>query len=245
MILVFGGTTEGRKAMALLEQAGLPYCYSTKSEVEIPSQTYGTYRYGALSALELRAFCTENEVKVIIHASHPFATVLHQTIADAGLPVLRFEREYPERTNHPLVHYFDTYDAALDYLSVHPVSNLLALTGVQTISQLSKYWSKHITWCRILPRVSSMEQALAAGFPAEQLISEMPGNEAALIAKHDIGGILTKESGESGLLSVKINEALQAGIPIFIISKPVMPAEFISVNEQTLLDHLKVYEVCH
>lgn len=245
MILVFGGTTEGRKVMALLEQAGLPYCYSTKSAIEIPPQTYGTYRSGALTTTALQEFCADNKVRVIVHASHPFATVLHQTIADAGLPVLRFERAYPARTVHPLVHYFDSYDAALDYLVVHPVEKLLALTGVQTISQLSNYWLKHKTLFRILPRESSLEQALAAGFVREDLIMEMPGNEAALISLHGITGILTKESGESGLLSVKIHEALQAGIPIFIISRPALPEGFIPVNEHDLLDHLNGYLVCH
>lgn len=244
MILVFGGTTEGKKAMALLEQAGLPYCYSTKSEVEIPRQAFGTYRFGALTTAALREFCALHRVNVIIHASHPFATVLHQTIADAGLPVLRFERVYPARTVHPLVHYFDSYDAALEYLSVHPVKKLLALTGVQTIGPLRSYWLKHETVFRILPRESSMQQALAAGFPATHLVSEMPGNEASLIDTHAITGILTKESGESGLLSVKIREALLAGIPIFILSKPALPAGFIPVNEHTLLDHLKDYVPC-
>ncbi|WPQ61064.1 precorrin-6A/cobalt-precorrin-6A reductase [Chitinophaga sancti] len=244
MILVFGGTTEGRKTMALLEQAGLPYCYSTKSEIDMPSQTYGTYRHGALTPAALQAFCKDQGVRVIVHASHPFATVLHQAIAEAGLPVLRFEREYPARTVHPLVNYFESYDAAMDYLSVHPVKKLLALTGVQTIRQLTRYWQHNETVFRILPRDSSLEQALAAGFPKEKLIMEMPGNEAALIALHNITGILTKESGESGLLSVKINEALAANIPIFIISRPVMPAGFISVKEDDLLDHLKVYVAC-
>lgn len=244
MILVFGGTTEGRKTMALLEQAGIPYCYSTKSAIDIPSQTHGTYRHGALTTTALQEFCQEQDVRVIVHASHPFATILHQTIAAAGLPVLRFEREYPARTVHPLVHYFDSYEAAMDYLSVHPVKNLLALTGVQTISQLTRYWQHHETFFRILPRDTSMEQALAAGFPKEKLIMEMPGNEAALIAQHHITGILTKESGESGLLSVKINEALTAGIPIFIIARPAMPAGFISVNEHDLLDQLKAQGVC-
>ena len=31
MILVFGGTTEGRKAVEVLEEAGSPYFYSTKT----------------------------------------------------------------------------------------------------------------------------------------------------------------------------------------------------------------------
>ncbi|WP_343669350.1 precorrin-6A/cobalt-precorrin-6A reductase [Chitinophaga sp.] len=244
MILVFGGTTEGRKTITLLEQAGIPYCYSTKSKLEIPPQTYGTYRHGPLTTTALQEFCASNDIRVIIHASHPFATILHQTIAAANLPVLRFEREYPARTIHPLVHYFDSYAEALDYLSIHPVKKLLALTGVQTISQLSKYWHTHETFFRILPRESSLELALSTGFPQERLISEMPGNEAALIASHHITGILTKESGESGLLSVKINAALAAGIPIFIITRPVLPAAFISVHEHNLLDHLKGYGVC-
>ena len=31
MILVFGGTTEGRKAVEVLEEGGSPYFYSTKT----------------------------------------------------------------------------------------------------------------------------------------------------------------------------------------------------------------------
>ena len=31
MILVFGGTTEGRKAVEVLEEGGSPYYYSTKT----------------------------------------------------------------------------------------------------------------------------------------------------------------------------------------------------------------------
>ena len=37
MIIIFGGTTEGRKAVEVLEQAGKPYFYSTRSgEQEVP-----------------------------------------------------------------------------------------------------------------------------------------------------------------------------------------------------------------
>jgi precorrin-6x reductase len=243
MILVFGGTTEGRKTMALLEQAGLRYCYSTKTEVEMPAQTCGSYRHGAMSHGDLREFCESNSVRVIVHAGHPFAVELHETIAGAGLPVLRFERAYPVRMAHALVHYFDDYVEVIAYLLAHPVRRLLALTGVQTIDRLKGYWTQHPVVFRILPRKSSLEMARRTGFPEELLIREMPGNEAELIQQYGITGILTKESGESGLLSVKISEALAAGIPIFIIRRPVMPVGFVPVGEEDLLTELNKHLV--
>lgn len=227
--------------MSLLEAAGIAYWYSTKTEVEIPAQQSGRYRFGAMDAVALKQFCAAENVKVIIHASHPFATVLHETVADVGLPVLRFEREYPERMVHPLVHYFEDYAGVVDYLLAHSVPKLLALTGVQTIDKLRGYWEKQDTVFRILPRDSSLEMAVAMGFPVEQLIREMPGNEAAIIQQYGITGVLTKESGESGLLSVKIHEALQAGIPIYIIKRPVLPAGFEMVREQDLLTRLNPF----
>ena len=239
MILVFGGTTEGKKVAALLEQAGYPYYYSTKTPVLMPSMTYGYCRHGALTPTTLQSFCKTENIKAIIHASHPFATELHDTIATVkDIPVYRFEREFPQRTMHPLVHYFDDYTQALDHLGKHPVSRLLALTGVQTIERLRDYWEAHPTLFRILPRESSLRQALDAGFPEKDLILEMPGNEEEIINHHHITGILTKESGESGLLSVKIATAIKTGIPIFIIARPVLPAGFIPVDEHNLLSHL-------
>lgn len=243
MILVFGGTTEGRKTMALLEKAGVPYCYSTKTEVEIPAQRCGSYRYGAMSPESVREFCEVNEVKVIVHASHPFAVELHKTVAAAGIPVLRFEREYPLRMAHELVHYFEDYADVLQYLSANPVDKLLALTGVQTIDKLRSYWTQHPVLFRILPRESSLTMALEMGFPEASLIRQMPGNEAAIIQQYGIRGILTKESGESGLLSVKIGEALAADIPIFIIKRPAMPDGFVPVGENDLLEQLNKYLV--
>ena len=38
MILVFGGTTEGRKAVEVLEEAGSPYYYSTKTGEQCPAK---------------------------------------------------------------------------------------------------------------------------------------------------------------------------------------------------------------
>jgi len=238
MILIFGGTTEGKIVAKLLEQSGYAFCYSTKTETDYQP---GEYRSGAFTKESLEAFCETRNIKLVIHASHPFATELHKTIHDAvKVPVLRFERTYPEHIHHPLVKYFDDYNTAINYLLHNPV-RLLALTGVQTIPKLKEYWQKHYTIFRILPRESSVQQAIAAGFPEEQLLAEMPGdnNELQIIQRFDIQGIITKESGESGFLSIKIKAAQEAGIPILIIKRPSLPETFIPVHdEQELLNQL-------
>jgi precorrin-6A/cobalt-precorrin-6A reductase len=247
MILVFGGTTEGKKVAGILEKKECPYFYSTKTEIELPYSRYGTYRFGAFSANSLIAFCSSNKITKIIHASHPFAEELHQTIhqgAEAlNIPVLRYERLNPEKAKHDLLKYISSYELALNYLEEHNHKNVLALTGVQTIEKLKPYWKNNNMFFRILPRESSLKSAENVGFPIENLIQEMPGDnlehELALIRKHHINCILTKESGESGFLHIKIEAALQSNIPMLILERPQLPSTFISVwNEDDLISQL-------
>jgi len=244
MILVFGGTTEGKKVAGILEQSGYQFCYSTKTETDFQP---GNYRFGAFTKESLADFCEEKNIQVIINASHPFAEGLHQTIYEAvAVPVLRFERNYPERLQHPLIHYVPSYPAAIEYLNTHPVSNLLALTGVQTIEKLKPYWLKdsgvpRTTIFRILPR--SVAIAAEAGFPVENLILEMPTDdlqhELSIIHQYHIDGIITKESGDSGFLFVKIAAAIHTGIPIIIITRPELPKTFFPVyDDEELLSQL-------
>ncbi|MBW8687085.1 precorrin-6A reductase [Chitinophaga rhizophila] len=243
MILVFGGTTEGKIVAGILEKHGRHYYYSTKTAIAFTPGPYGKYRSGALTAADLQTFCRAQDIKAIVHASHPFAAVLHNTIdtcaRELALPVYRFERRYPERQSDALIRYVASYQEATEWLERHVQGTLLALTGVQTIAPLRHYWEKHHTIFRILPRESSLALARAAGFPVEQLIMEMPGSdlvlETALINTNHIRAILTKDSGESGFISTKIGAALANGIPIVIVERPALPESFIPVTDEASL----------
>ena len=81
MILVFGGTTEGRKAVEVLEEAGSPYFYSTKTGEQNLTLHHGQRIDGALDAEVMQRFCRENDIRLIVDAAHPFASQLHETIA--------------------------------------------------------------------------------------------------------------------------------------------------------------------
>lgn len=246
MILVFGGTTEGKTVAGILEEKGCPYFYSTKTEIAFQGR-YGRYRFGAFDKTALMEFCTTHCIHLIIHASHPFAELLHQTIFEAAqqlsIPVLRYERQFPQRMQHALITYLPSYQNVLDHLNTHPVGTLLALSGVQTIEKLEPYWKKHKTIFRILPRAESRRIAESAKFPEENLIQEMPvddvQHELNIIRNYDIQCILTKESGESGFLSTKIKAALESCTPLLILERPPLPETFIKVfNEKELLHQL-------
>ena len=132
MILVFGGTTEGRKAVEVLEEGGSPYYYSTKTGEQDLTLHHGQRIDGALDAEAMQSFCCEHDIHLMVDAAHPFAVQLHQTIAEVSdalkIPAIRYERIFPERDAS--LEWIDSYEQV-----PHDIKTLLATTGVQSITK--------------------------------------------------------------------------------------------------------------
>lgn len=232
MILIFGGTTEGKKALAVCEEAAKPFYYSTKGDLQKVETAHGIRITGAMDQDRIIFFCKEKNIRLIIDAAHPFAENLHQNIALTSevlnIPVVRLERNYPEHDKDSL--WFDTYQHAIDYLVDQKINNLLALTGVNTIAKLSPYWKEHNCWFRILDREESRTIAKMQSFPPEKLLFYKEDNdELALFKSLSPEAIITKESGVSGGFEAKIRAASQLNIPILIVKRPILSSRFISV----------------
>ena len=216
MILVFGGTTEGKKVIAELSSNGHPFLYTTKTKTDWQPVPGGQYRYGILDEEQLEHLVINEKVSLIINAAHPFATTLHQTIANVATQfqrqVIRIERPTEPKVKHHQVHYVENYDEATTLLKKLGNPKLLALSGVQSIPKLTSYWKKTTTYFRILDRPTSFAIAKASHFPQAQIIAGYPSlaleEEITLIKKLGVEAILTKESGTSGLQQVKIKAAL-------------------------------------
>ena len=218
MILVFGGTTEGRKAAEVLEEAGTTYFYSTKTGEQELKLHHGVLRDGAMDEETMLLFCREHEIRLIVDAAHPFALQLHETIAKMGLPVIRYERIYPPR---------DADITWIDDYSQVPtdVHTLLATTGVQSISRLKWLEERDVRVIyRILHRQSSIELAYRQGATDDQLCyfedGTMPKTDALLL----------KESGMSGGFCEKVAAARARGMRIIAIKRPALPTMFRQVN---------------
>ena len=217
MILVFGGTTEGRKAAEVLEEAGKAYYYSTKTGEQDITLHHGQRIDGALDSEAMLAFCQEHDIRLIVDAAHPFAKQLHQTIidvaAEAQIPIVRYDRIYPPR-DHDIT-WIDDYNSLTSHLL--PLTSLLATTGVQSISKLKPLESKGIKiYYRILPRESSISLAKAQGATDDQLCFYEDGNTIDV----DADAILLKESGISGGFAEKVAAARAKGMRIFALKRP-------------------------
>lgn len=235
MILLFGGTTEAKEIAGWLDESRLSYIYSTKTRSQFDGK--GKYCYGAMDREKLQQFCGEQKISYIINASHPFAEELHHTVASLALaiPLIRFERLFPERTDHPLVRYVEGYSEALYQLNNQGFTSLLVLSGVQSIPHLKNFWTKNTCWFRILDRPESSEIAKGHGFPEENLLFGFPQNreeEALLFRTLKPDAILTKESGFNGKLQDKLEAALHCQLPIYILKKPELPSGYKKVHNQ-------------
>ena len=224
MILVFGGTTEGRKAVEVLEEGGNTYYYSTKTGEQDITLHHGQRIDGALDAEAMQTFCREHGIRLIVDAAHPFASQLHQTIAQVSeslnVPTIRYERIYLERD--PEITWIDDYSQI-----PRDIHSLLATTGVQSIAKLKPLEAEGIRiYYRILQRESSIALALKQGASSEQLCYYEDPQDIPVEAE----AILLKESGLSGGFSEKVEAAKAKGMRIIALKRPQTPAIFTIVN---------------
>ena len=224
MVLVFGGTTEGRKAVEVLEEGGNTYYYSTKTGEQDITLHHGQRIDGALDAEAMQTFCREHGIRLIVDAAHPFASQLHQTIAQVSeslnVPTIRYERIYPERDLE--ITWIDDYSQI-----PRDIHSLLATTGVQSIAKLKPLEAEGIRiYYRILQRESSIALALKQGVSSEQLCYYEDPQDIPVEAE----AILLKESGLSGGFSEKVEAAKARGMRIIALKRPQTPAIFTIVN---------------
>lgn len=228
MILILGGTTEGRLAVRVADAAGSPYWYSTRGDLQQVECRNGTHITGAMDEAAMASFCSENGIRLLIDAAHPFAAELHRTVASVAesldLPVVRVERTYSGEDAS--IRWCEDYEDAVRQLEADGIARLLALTGVQTIGKLRPYWSHHDCWFRILRRDESLEKARQQGFPEDRLVYYEEEDEPTLISRLKPQAILTKESGDSGGFAGKVAAAVAAGIPVYAVRRPALPSGF-------------------
>lgn len=236
MILILGGTTEGRLAVNTLDESGSPFYYSTRGDEQEVSLHHGIRLQGGMDAGAMEQFCRQKGIRLLVDAAHPFAEELHRNVATVGqhlqVPVIRLERIYPPRTACPVIWCAGYDEAVKKILQSHPAS-LLLLTGVQSIARLAALWKdKNIRChCRILDRDSSRLLADRQGFPRERLCYYHEGEDERIVMEQlHPKAIVLKESGLSGGFKEKVEVATSLGIQVFAIQRPLLPPSFITVT---------------
>lgn len=232
MILVLGGTTEGREAARALAISGLPVLVSaaTPYGAALARQGFaGEVLAGRRDAAGFAAVIRERRVRLVVDASHPFAAKARQNMRQAaaacGVPYIRFTRPPEPLPDHPLVKPCPDFRAAARLAAAHgPV--IFLTTGSKTLPVFLA--AARVAGCRIVVRVLPEPEVIAACrgqglLPRDIVALEGPVRvelNEALFKAYGATVVVTKESGRLGGVEAKIQAALRLGIPAVVVLRP-------------------------
>ena len=167
-VLIYGGTTEGRRLAEKLAEAGIPSLVLVATEygeqMMAPGEKSGRIQVlqGRLTAAEMTALYEREQPAVIVDATHPYAEAVKKNIRKSRegfrqIPYYRVCRnpEVPEERED--ARYFDsTADCVRALRSA--AGNILLTTGSKTLSEFCRYPDlRERLYVRVLPSVESLE----------------------------------------------------------------------------------------
>lgn len=227
-ILIFGGTTEGRR---LAE-----FCCVNKVKAYISVTTdYGAELLpqnknikiivGKLDLLQIKQLISENNFEYIIDATHPYAKVVTENLKRAcGEFHKKYYRIVRETNTEPSGIIAENIDEVISYLN-RSEKRILSTLGSKELSALTNVNDyKNRVWARILPADGIEEYCEGMGFDKDKIIlgkGPFSFEENIMHIKKSSAEILvTKESGAAGGYPQKIRAAKFCGIEIVTLKRP-------------------------
>ncbi|MDE7248339.1 MAG: precorrin-6A reductase, partial [Lachnospiraceae bacterium] len=244
-ILIFAGTTEGRRLSECLVEAVISHtlCVATEyGEIVLKPNPLVTVRQGRMAQEEIRELLFEENYEVVIDATHPYAEIVTRNIKGAvkeledmgrSISYLRLKREEgkkPEGSIHSMhenegqITFFETVrDCAIALKGTE--GNILLTTGSKELSDFCTFKEiKNRLYVRVLPSMESLSACMEQGICGKQVIAMqgpfLAAMNEAMIHQYHISYLVTKESGASGGYGEKLEAARKAGIQVFVIGCP-------------------------
>lgn len=245
-VLIYGGTTEGRRLAEKLAEAGIPSLVLVATEygeqMMAPGEKSGRIqvRQGRLTAAEMAALYEREQPAVIVDATHPYAEAVKKNIRESRegfrqIPYYRVCRnpEVPEERED--ARYFDTTADCVQALRF-AAGNILLTTGSKTLSEFCRWPDlRERLYVRVLPSVESLEICREQGIRGDRIIamqgpfSEEMNRQMLKETRAEI--LVMKESGRTGGEAARIQAAEKVGATCFIIRRPRAAEEGLSPEE--------------
>ena len=224
VVLVLGGTGEARALAAGLVAENIPVISSLAGRVAEPRLPVGAVRIGGFGgAAGLRTWLRDNAIRVVVDATHPFASGISANAAaathDLALPLVRLCRaSWSPGDGDTWVRVPDIHSAArhLDGRQ----ARVFLTTGRQDVDAFAENTS---AW--FLIRVVDPPQT---AMPMHHTVIRSRGpyrlsDETALMREHGIDVLVTKNSG-GDMTRAKLDAARTLGIEVVMVDRPSEPA---------------------
>lgn len=230
-VWLIGGTSDSATIAKILTASSLPLVITvtTPNAVSLYSAV-NEIAVGCMNEEKMQSFCQEQNIVAIVDASHPYAVeVSRQAIAvttTLNIPYLRYERtnyQSPVSISNSSILELDSFNTLItgDYLQQQKV---LLTVGCKALPLFKSWQDRATLYARVLPKISSAETALSAGFKGDRLIAIRPplsiAFETALWQQWNISLVVTKASGKAGGEDIKRQVAANLNVPLIVISRP-------------------------
>ena len=227
-IVIFGGTTEGRREAERLFAQGRAFTVSVTSAYArslLPPEVH--CHVGVLNRQEMLAWLSKERPGLVIDATNPYAVQATRNIraccAALGIPYERKERPADNASWRQEVQHVPHAGAAAQALQATEGPVLLT-TGSHTLLPYVQAVDPARLFARVLPTGEALALCAAAGIPSSHIIAmQGPFPQAFNAALYDQWGIrtmVTKDSGRAGGVEEKVIPALERQIHIILIDRP-------------------------
>ena len=246
-ILIFAGTTEGRKLSEHLCERGIEHtvCVATEyGEIVLQENLLAHVHMGRMDSEGMRSFFAQQKCKLIVDATHPYAAVVTENIKQAvyafnkahavtdnkadsciseNIEYVRLKRDTDISADYDNIRYFEDNEACARALN-NTDGNILLTTGSKELSVYCKNSGvRERLYVRVLPGLESISLCMNNDITGKHILA-LQGpfstqlNEA-LIDQYDIRCLVTKKSGAAGGFIEKMAAAKNKSIPVYIVGQ--------------------------
>lgn len=232
-VIIFGGTTEGRRLAEFCGEHKIQTVVCVVSEygeILVPESPSVRVIRRALEKDEMEALFVAEKPSLVLDATHPYARVVTENVTQVcqkmGIVWYRVLRKSElETKNADSIVTVDSVDQAVEWLKSHE-GTVLVTTGSK---ELVKYTAipdyKERIFARILPDSQALLNSETLGFPRNHMIAmQGPFSLEMNIATMRMTGanyLVTKESGHAGGFLDKIHAAEVVGATALVIGRPL------------------------
>jgi len=222
MILLLGGTTEGRQLALELWQRGVSLIYSISGVVRQPDLPVLILSGGFRPFGGLQAYLQSHQIRLVIDATHPYAVKISQTAQQAtfhlALPYLRLQR--PAWSPQKADHWFGFDQRQALFAALADYQRIFLTLGAVSAAELSQLRHAELVLLRRAVKIApAIEQGNVMSLQAIGPFSLE--SELALMRSQRIEVLVTKNSG--GVATVaKLAAARARVMPVLLWNRPLV-----------------------
>ena len=233
-ILIFAGTTEGRRLSEALAGTGIAHtiCVATEyGEIVLKEHSLVHVHRGRMNREEMQEYLESDAFDIVVDATHPYAEAVTENIKaavataqnSANILYIRLKRDTMSQEEGTGVSYFADNSSCAKALE-RIEGNILLTTGSKELAVYCQSGTlKDRLYVRVLPGMESLKICMEQGIQGKQIVAlQGPFSEElneAILRQYKIRCMVTKKSGRAGGYEEKLAAARNVGIPVFVVGQ--------------------------